>query len=59
MPASWDKINTWLLIFPHKQKPAFRRVVVRTLHLLICSGNYYLVPNFSRIRADLPERSRK
>jgi hypothetical protein len=26
---------------------------------LFCIGNYYLVANFSRIRADLPERSRK
>lgn len=43
----------------NNKKPPLGRFSVRTLRLVFCSGYYYLVASFSRIRADLPERSRK
>ncbi len=43
---------------PKTQKPAIRRVFVRTLHLVLLEAVAYLA-SFSRIRADLPERSRR
>ncbi|MDR6963240.1 hypothetical protein J2X29_001173 [Shewanella putrefaciens] len=57
MPANKIKIKEELN--SKNKKPPLGRFSVRTLRLVFCNWNYYLVANFSRIRADLPERSRK
>ncbi|GGP40455.1 hypothetical protein GCM10009409_04150 [Shewanella saliphila] len=53
------RVDWWWVNYEPETKTRLSAGCCANTASLFCIGNYYLVANFSRIRADLPERSRK